>query len=118
MSYQIIRNILWGGRQRASRTGVSGWKARLGRLCGVESEETWKTKWRGERRFAHGMSFRRPFFFLLLDSLVELVDWDDAGESPDALATCVVLPVAVLSAAWVAVSLAETGCVPSDPATG
>jgi hypothetical protein len=65
---------------------------------------------------------RRPFFFLLLDSLVELLDWAAAGVVSPAFPPCAVLapPAAVLSAGCAAVlaSLAETGCVPSDPATG
>ena len=73
---------------------------------------------RANESFAQGMSFRRPFFFLLVDSLLELEDWEEAGVSFDVLAACVVVPPAVLSAAWLAGSPAETGCVPSEPAAG
>ena len=48
------------------------------------------------------MSFRRPFFFLLVDSLLELEDWEEAGGSLDVFAACVVVPAAALSAAWLA----------------
>jgi hypothetical protein len=64
---------------------------------------------------------RSPFFFLLVDSLLELLDWEDAAASLDVFAACVVVLVSAALAPSVVcagASPAETGCVPADPAAG